>query len=77
MVTVIDIVPLRVLAREFYVSERTIRRWVSQAKLPPPVRLGRSPLWRLEEIQKWLAAGGMKPPVDPPNGTGLVAGGAA
>lgn len=45
------------LATILKVSKRTLWRLVSGAKLPRPVHIGRSPRWRLDEINAWIAAG--------------------
>jgi len=39
-------------------SLRKIRRMDAAGFLPRPVRLGRSVRWPIEEIKRWLAAGG-------------------
>jgi predicted DNA-binding transcriptional regulator AlpA len=38
-------------------SLRTWRSWDSGGKIPRPVRIGRSTLWRAEELREWVAAG--------------------
>ena len=38
-------------------SLRTWRMWDSAGWVPRPVRIGRSTLWRLAELQAWVAAG--------------------
>lgn len=38
-------------------SLRTWRSWDSAGKIPRPVRIGRSTLWRLDELRAWVAAG--------------------
>ena len=38
-------------------SLRTWRSWDSAGQIPRPVRLGRSVLWRLDELRDWVAAG--------------------
>ena len=45
------------LATRLQVSLRHIRRLDSAAKLPKPVRLGRSVRWPVTEIESWLDAG--------------------
>lgn len=45
------------LATILKVSKRTLWRLLSGAKLPRPVHVGRSPRWRLNEINAWIAAG--------------------
>lgn len=39
------------------VSKRTLWRLLSAGKLPLAVHIGRSPRWRLDEINAWIAAG--------------------
>jgi prophage regulatory protein len=39
------------------ISLRTWRSWDAAGKIPQPVRIGRSTLWRAEEIRQWIAAG--------------------
>ncbi len=38
-------------------SLRTWRAWDAAGWIPRPVRIGRSTLWRLDELQAWVAAG--------------------
>lgn len=75
--SVLDFVPLRVLARKLHVSDRTIRRWLKEDKLPQPIRIGRSPLWKSKEVDEWLVADSGLPPKQPPGSAAATAGGAA
>lgn len=38
-------------------SLRTWRTWDSAGWIPKPVRIGRSTLWRAEELRNWVIAG--------------------
>jgi predicted DNA-binding transcriptional regulator AlpA len=38
-------------------SLRTWRSWDSAGWIPRPVRIGRSTLWRVDELREWVAAG--------------------
>jgi predicted DNA-binding transcriptional regulator AlpA len=38
-------------------SLRTWRSWDSAGLIPRPVRIGRSTLWRVDELREWIAAG--------------------
>jgi predicted DNA-binding transcriptional regulator AlpA len=38
-------------------SLRTWRTWDAAGWIPRPMRIGRSTLWRLEELREWVAAG--------------------
>ena len=38
-------------------SLRTWRTWDAAGLIPQPVRIGRSTLWRLEELRDWIQAG--------------------
>lgn len=38
-------------------SLRTWRTWDSAGLIPQPVRIGRSTLWRVDELKAWVAAG--------------------
>jgi predicted DNA-binding transcriptional regulator AlpA len=38
-------------------SLRTWRTWDAAGWIPRPVRIGRSTLWRAEELREWVAAG--------------------
>jgi predicted DNA-binding transcriptional regulator AlpA len=38
-------------------SLRTWRMWDSAGWIPCPVRIGRSTLWRADELREWVAAG--------------------
>jgi predicted DNA-binding transcriptional regulator AlpA len=45
------------LAKLLDLSERHIWALNASARLPRPIRLGRSTRWNLAEIQRWLDAG--------------------
>ena len=38
-------------------SLRTWRSWDAAGWIPRPVRIGRSTLWRADELRKWVVAG--------------------
>jgi len=38
-------------------SLRTWRSWDAAGWIPRPVRIGRSTLWRADELREWVAAG--------------------
>ncbi len=38
-------------------SLRTWRTWDAAGLIPRPVRIGRSTLWRADELREWVAAG--------------------
>ena len=38
-------------------SLRTWRSWDSAGRIPGPVRIGRSTLWRVDELRDWTRAG--------------------
>jgi predicted DNA-binding transcriptional regulator AlpA len=38
-------------------SLRTWRTWDSAGWIPKPVRIGRSTLWRADELREWVKAG--------------------
>jgi predicted DNA-binding transcriptional regulator AlpA len=38
-------------------SLRTWRTWDAAGWIPRPIRIGRSTLWRTEELHEWVAAG--------------------
>lgn len=38
-------------------SSRTWRTWDAAGWIPMPVRIGRSTLWRVDELKAWIAAG--------------------
>lgn len=38
-------------------SSRTWRTWNATARIPRPIRFGRSTLWRIDEVRAWIAAG--------------------
>ncbi len=58
-----DPLPLRLLisakqaAKMCGKSLRTWRAWDSAGWIPRPVRIGRSTLWRTDELQAWVEAG--------------------
>ena len=39
------------------VAPRTWRTWHATGKVPEPIRIGRTPLWRPEELRAWIDAG--------------------
>lgn len=51
------VVRAKELARLLNVSLVSIRRMDSAGKLPKPIKLGGCVVWRIDEIQDWLAAG--------------------
>jgi len=38
-------------------ATRTFRTWDAAGLIPQPIRIGRSTLWRAEELRAWVAAG--------------------
>ena len=38
-------------------SERSVWRDAELGKMPPPLKLGRSRLWRVKELRRWVRAG--------------------
>ena len=36
------------------VSKRTLCRWRSAGRLPPPVRLAGAVRWRLDDVTRWI-----------------------
>jgi len=50
------------VARQLGISERHLWALHSSARLPRPVRLGRSVRWGADELRRWLEAGA--PPRD-------------
>jgi excisionase family DNA binding protein len=50
-------VPVSEVARILGISVRHVWALLAEDRLPRPVRLGRSTLWRLEELRKWVEAG--------------------
>jgi predicted DNA-binding transcriptional regulator AlpA len=38
-------------------SLRAWRSWDSAGLIPRPIRIGRSTLWRADELREWIAAG--------------------
>jgi predicted DNA-binding transcriptional regulator AlpA len=38
-------------------SVRTWRMWNVLGKIPQPIHIGRTPLWRYQELLAWVAAG--------------------
>ena len=56
-----DCTPLLLTAREAAAlcgkSLRAWRTWDAAGKIPRPVRVGRSTLWRYDELHAWVAAG--------------------
>ena len=46
------------LARLLDVTEKTVRRWRDEGRLPPAVEVGGVVRWRPEDVDRWLAEGG-------------------
>lgn len=57
----VDGMPILVTARQAATlcgkSLRTWRTWDSAGWIPRPVRIGRSTLWRADELREWAASG--------------------
>lgn len=51
------LLPARLAASLCCKSLRTWRTWDSQGLIPRPVRIGRSTLWRADELREWIVAG--------------------
>jgi len=45
------------LATILGMSKRTVWRLLSAGRLPPPVHLGKSTRWRLNDIHRWVESG--------------------
>ncbi len=45
---------VRDLAELLSVHTRSIRRWVSEGELPPPIKIGGSLRWKPARIQEWI-----------------------
>jgi predicted DNA-binding transcriptional regulator AlpA len=43
------------LAQLFRVDKRTIKRWCKQGQLPPPLKIGGSNRWRMQDIKEVIA----------------------
>lgn len=42
------------------VSDKTIWLWTKKGEFPKPVRLGSITVWRLSEVQAWMASKGLE-----------------
>jgi predicted DNA-binding transcriptional regulator AlpA len=51
------LIPARKAAAVCSKSLRTWRTWDSLGLIPRPVRIGRSTLWRADELRDWVSAG--------------------
>lgn len=51
------LIPARKAAAICGKSLRTWRTWDALGLIPKPVRIGRSTLWRADELRNWVAAG--------------------
>jgi len=50
-------IPISAVAQWLGVGRSTVRRWVSLGRFPPPYRLSpRRLVWRVGDVQTWLAA---------------------
>ena len=47
----------RYAAEIFGISLRTWQMWSSAGRIPRPIRIGRAPMWRLDELRDWVDAG--------------------
>lgn len=45
------------VATRLDVSQRAVWKWNASAKLPEPIRLGRSVRWDMNEVERWIDAG--------------------
>lgn len=52
-----DCVDVGWVAKRLGVSQRTIRLWETEGKIPPALRIGRTCRWEPEVVERWLAAG--------------------
>ncbi|MCX7397252.1 MAG: hypothetical protein NT138_06170 [Planctomycetales bacterium] len=48
---------LKEVATALGVSIRLVQHWSAIGRLPDCIRLGRSPRWRVSEIEQWVADG--------------------
>ena len=56
-------------------SESTLRRWISQRRIPAPITIGKKMYWHEDALQKALdAARSDGPPPPPPDGQAPPAG---
>jgi predicted DNA-binding transcriptional regulator AlpA len=51
------LVPAKEAAAMCSKSLRTWRAWDAAGRVPQPIRIARSTLWRVEELHAWIAAG--------------------
>jgi excisionase family DNA binding protein len=51
-----DLLTQQQLAEELQVSVRTLERWRREGTGPPWVRVGRSPRYRRQDLDRWLEA---------------------
>ena len=51
------LIPARIACSMCSKSLRTWRTWDAGGRIPRPVRIGRSTLWRTDELREWIAAG--------------------
>lgn len=65
MSTTVDLEPLTAgaveAARLIGIGRTALLEGVAAGRIPPPLRIGRRLLWRVDELRKWIAAGA--PPV--------------
>jgi excisionase family DNA binding protein len=61
-----DLLTQQQLAEELQVSVRTLERWRREGTGPPWVRVGRSPRYRRQDIDRWLEATRRNSPTDSP-----------
>jgi predicted DNA-binding transcriptional regulator AlpA len=53
-----DVSPLLLKANDAArMCGKSLRTWDSAGLIPQPVRIGRSTLWRLDELRRWVEAG--------------------
>jgi excisionase family DNA binding protein len=45
------------VARLLAISKRTLDRMVTQGAFLPPIKVGKSVRWRIDELKAWIAAG--------------------
>ncbi len=52
-----QLISAKTLAEKLDISRRTLQRLQSKGEVPPPIRLGGSVRWNLDEVAEWIENG--------------------
>jgi predicted DNA-binding transcriptional regulator AlpA len=50
----IEVISLHELAAALDVTPRAVQKWVAAGRFPHPLAIGRSRVWRTDDVRAWL-----------------------